>query len=336
MKILITTGIYPPDIGGPAQYAKELNDAFKRAGHTVMVKTYRTEKKLPSGIRHIFFFLKIIPAVLRADTIIILDTLSVGLPTVFAGKIFRRQTIIRTGGDFLWEQYVERTKKKVLFKDFYGTEMNNFSKKERVIFFLTRWTLQHTTKVIFSTEWQRDIFVRAYALDGTKAHIVENFYGSKEVYTKTVQKPIIFVASTRALVWKNHFILEKTFGKVKKTHPEIVLFTDNLPYGPFMEKIKSAYAVILVSLGDISPNMILDAIRLNTPFICTREVGIYDRIKSCGIYVEPLDENAIMNAIERLLNSQMYDEEIKKLRAFTFTHTWDDIAKEFIVIAQKQ
>ncbi|HUD04266.1 MAG TPA: hypothetical protein VMR73_02120, partial [Candidatus Paceibacterota bacterium] len=209
MRILITTGIYPPDIGGPAQYAKELNRAFKRAGHTVVVKTYRTEKHLPSVIRHIFFFFKIISAVLSSDTIIVLDTLSVGLPTVFASKIFGKKTILRTGGDFLWEQYVERTKKKVLFKDFYGTEMNNLSKKERIIFFLTRWTLGHSTKVIFSTQWQKDIFIRAYGLNISKMGIIENYYGIKSLYTKTVEKPFVFVASTRNLVWKNHFILEK-------------------------------------------------------------------------------------------------------------------------------
>src|SRR3989344_8972792 len=58
MKILITTGIYPPKIGGPAQYALNLKESFERMGHFVYIKTFNIENSLPTGIRHIFFFIK--------------------------------------------------------------------------------------------------------------------------------------------------------------------------------------------------------------------------------------------------------------------------------------
>ncbi len=51
MKILICTGIYPPDIGGPAQYADNLKDEFLKQGNAVKILTYKLEKKLPIGIR---------------------------------------------------------------------------------------------------------------------------------------------------------------------------------------------------------------------------------------------------------------------------------------------
>jgi hypothetical protein len=60
MKILIATGIYPPKIGGPAQYALNLKNEFEKMGHGVRVKTYGIEGKLPTGFRHLFFFFKII------------------------------------------------------------------------------------------------------------------------------------------------------------------------------------------------------------------------------------------------------------------------------------
>ena len=55
----------------------------------------------------------------------------------------------------------------------------------------------------------------------------------------------------------------------------------------FMERISRCYAVILASLGDISPNMILDAIRHNKPFILTKETGLYDRLKNIAILLTP-------------------------------------------------
>src|SRR3989338_6966992 len=165
MRIFIATGIYPPKIGGPAQYAQNLKEALEKLGHRVAVKTYGIEDKLPTGVRHLFLFFKIILNVLKSDIVFALDTFSVGLPSVLACKIFNKKGIIRTGGDFLWEQYVERTKRKVLFRDFYQTEKDNFSFKEKIIFKLTKWTLKNTSKIIFSTSCQRDIFVKAYEIE---------------------------------------------------------------------------------------------------------------------------------------------------------------------------
>lgn len=142
----------------------------------------------------------------------------------------------------------------------------------------------------------------------------------------------VFVASTRDLKWKNIDVLRKVVGKVCQTN-NIELFTQNLVFGEFMKKIKLSRAVVLVSLGDISPNMILDAIRLNKPFICTKEVGIYDRIKDAGIFVDPLNEDEIERAILQLLDKEGYEKAKDKVKNFNFTHTWERIAEEFISIS---
>lgn len=331
--ILITTGIYPPKIGGPAQYAKNLKESFEKRGLEVSIKTYTIEDKLLTGIRHIVFFLKIIPKIIFSNVIFTLDTYSVGFPSVLAGKIFGKKVIVRTGGDFLWESYVERTNKKVLLKNFYDNEKYNFSTKEKIIFLLTKWTLKNANSIIFSTEWQRDIFVRSYSLDVNKTCVVENYYGPKEADEDYSSKE--FVASTRKLVWKNLGLLENIFNELKSSYPNLILFSKNLPYQEFIEKIKVSYAVILVSLGDISPNMIMDAIRFNKPFICTKEIGIYNRIKDAGIFVDPLNEQEIKQAILELLTEDGYKKAKEKVRNFQFVHTWEQITDEFLVVANK-
>lgn len=332
MKILITTGIYPPKIGGPAEYAKNLKEAFEKLGYEATVKTFGIENYLPSGLRHLLFSFKMIPSAFFSDAVFAFDTFSTGLPSVLIARIFGRKCVIRTGGDFLWEQYIERTKKKVLLKNFYKAEKNNFSPKEKAIFAITKWTLLNASRVVFSTEWQRGIFADAYGLPKEKTSIIENFYGPKEFDFDFESK--IFVGSARNIFLKNLDDLEKIFGKIKKNHKEANLFTKNLPFDEFTEKIKNCYAVIAVSISEVSPNIILDAIRFNRPFICTKEVGIYERIKEAGIFIDPLNEDEIEEAVLNLLDEENYKRAKEKVRKFKFLHLWDDIAGEFITILE--
>ena len=333
MKIFIATGIYPPDIGGPAQYAKNLESVWKSQGHLVTVKFFSFERKLPSGIRHLWYFSKILPQVFRADRIFILDTLSVALPTFFAARIFGKKTIIRTGGDFLWESYVERTGDLVLFRNFYKTSLGKLSSKERFIFKLTRFLLERTDLVIFSTIWQRDIFTEAYGLNPKKLSVVENYYGEKASSFAPSHKN--FVAGTRALQWKNLSRLGEAFSIVHRKDKSVNCDYENLPFEAFMAKISHSYAVVLVSLGDISPNLILDAIRYGKPFIVTSETGLSERIKSCAIFVDPENANDIAEKILWLSDPKNYEEQRKKVQAFSYTHLWNDIAQEFLVLAER-
>lgn len=329
MRILITTGIYPPQIGGPAQYSYNLSKSLREEGFDVKVKTYGLENYLPTGIRHIYFFLKIIPSIFQSDFCITLDTFSVGFPSVLAGKLLRKKVIVRTGGDFLWEKYLERTKNKILFKNFY-IEKRNFSIKEKIIFKLTKWTLKNSDAIVFSTEWQRKVWFTPYDLSRTKTFIIENFYGGKINSNDSDQK--IFLGSSRRIQFKNLDLLKEAFNKAKELDSQISLDLENYKYDEFLEKIKNCYSVILVSLGDISPNFITDAMRFNKPFILTKENGINDRIGDIALLVDPLNISEIAEKITWLSKSENYKIQKRKIEGFNFTHSWKEIAKEFISV----
>ncbi|MEK7390671.1 MAG: glycosyltransferase family 4 protein [Patescibacteria group bacterium] len=353
-KILICTGIYPPQIGGPAQYAKETADEFRRQGHKVKVLKYNLERKLPTLVRHELFFWRTLFYLWRmrgagdssdigdmADTdfVLALDTFSVGWPAVTAAKIAGKKILIRTGGDFLWESYVERTGDLILLKDFYAKNRGNWNWKERIIFEITKWTLQNASAVIFSTEWQRKIFEQAYGLAPGKNFIVENFYGRKltggELPT-VARKNRTFIAGVRNLKWKNLERLKHAFEEAVRIEPTINLDLSNAPYEQFLAKIQAAYAVILVSLGDISPNMILDAIRANTPFILTRETGLYERLKDIGLFADPENIEDIKEKILYLADVANYRIVKEKIENFNFTHSWGQICDEILAVAGKK
>ncbi len=333
MRILIATGIYPPDIGGPAQYAKNLEAVWTKQGHEVRVKFFEFERKLPSGLRHAWYFFKILPAVLGADFILVLDTFSVAIPAVCAARLFGKKVLLRTGGDFLWESYVERTGDLVLFRNFYKTSLGKLSAKERFVFNCTRWVLSSVDALIFSTAWQRDIFAEPYRLDLKKTYVVENYFGPKEPSFPPETKN--FIAGTRPLKWKNSERLALAFAKVREKEETLVYDNTTAPFESFMEKLSHAYAVVLASLGDISPNLILDAIRHNKPFIVTRETGLYERIKECALFVDPENVDDIAEKIFWLSDSSHYEEQKRKVESFSFTHTWEQIAAEILELCQK-
>lgn len=333
MKILIATGIYPPDIGGPAQYAKNLETVWRRAGHQVAVAYFGLVRKWPTGLRHLLYALSLLPKVAAADFVLALDTFSVGLPAVLVSRLLGKKIIIRTGGDFLYEWHVERTGDLVLLREFYQTRMNRLSAKERLVFLLTRFAVRHCRKLVFSTHWQKKIWQAPYRLREAQCAVIENYYGPKEPSFPPPEKN--FVSATRPLMWKNSGRVAEAFLKAKLKHASLIHDETTVPFEKFMDKIARCYAVILVSLGDISPNMILDALRYDKPFILTRETGLYDRLKDVGIFVDPEDIDAIVEKIIWLADDQNYQTAKRKIEQFTFTHTWEQIAREFLAVYRK-
>ena len=339
MRILIASGIYPPDIGGPAQYARNLYETWKRQGHDVKVAAYRWERAFPPLVRHILYFLKIIRKGWNADIVLVLDTWSAAVPAMYACKLMRKKYVVRTGGDFLWESYVERTGDMVLFRDFYSTSLTKLAGKEPLVFNLGGESLRRAHRVIFSTEWQKNIFESAYSLDITRSRIVENYCGDREDFVEPENR--MFVAGTRPLKWKNVEMLKEAFleaqNEVKRLNlPPIELDCGKAVYDSFVEKIRRSYAVVLVSIGDISPNMIFDAVRTGTPFIVTEENGITNRIKEAAVFVDPLDKKDIVNKIVWMADPANRAAQAKKVQAISFRHSWEDIAGEIVKIAQER
>lgn len=332
-KILICTGIFPPQIGGPAQYAKSVADEFKAQGHTVKVLTYNLERKLPTLIRHELFFWRTLFSLGGVDFLFILDTFSVGWPAIAAAKLLGKKTIIRTGGDFLWESYVERTEDLVLLRDFYDTRRGDFNWKEKIIFQITKWTIEDASAIIFSTDWQRKIFEKGYDIEPSKNFVIENFYGGKlESFLPSANT---FISSGRHLKVKNYDRLKTAFALAREEDPMISLKIEPLRHDKFIEEIKSCYAVIVPSISDISPNVILEAIRHNKPFILTKETGLYEKLKNVALFVDPENIEDIKEKILNLTDPTYYHAQKEKVESFNFVHEWKDICLEILEVYKK-
>jgi glycosyltransferase involved in cell wall biosynthesis len=331
MRIVIATGIYPPDIGGPAYYAKGLEESLRAMGHTVETVVYGDLRNIPMGLSHLKYLFRIWPKLKNADAVIALDTASVAIPAWLAAKLHGVRFIIRTGGDFVWEHYLERTHNLVPLKYFYD-EIRDFSAKEHLVFALTRFVARHST-VVFSTEMQRDVWLHPYGLKKEHTHIIGNAVDVPLQSGAPAAKN--FLWCVRDIAMKNGAHVRAAFAKAKEQYLEIILEEGQVPKAELLERMKSCYAVILPSVTEISPNYILDALRFKKPFIMDKYSGFADWLSPYGIVVDPLDENDIAEAIQRLASKEGYDDAVQRVSTFSYVRSYGDIAADFVHIIKE-
>ncbi|MCR4325941.1 MAG: glycosyltransferase family 4 protein [Patescibacteria group bacterium] len=331
MRIIIATGVYPPEIGGPALYAKELAHALEKRRHDVRVVLYGGLKRLPIGIRHALYTLKLLWYATRSDAIIAFDTFSVGFPATLAHMLTRTPLVVRIGGDAVWEMYVERTKDLLPLPEMYR-HRERWNWKERAAFRISRFVLRRC-RAAFSSEWLRDIWQKEYALDIARISVIENAILQK--LAPLAPKKKNFILYSRDIALKNIAAFTRAFAEAKKEYTDIELETGTLPHAELAERMRSCYAVALPSISDITPNYIIDSIRCGKPFLLTKYSAYAQRFGEYGVIVDPLDEADMARGIEKLADPEHYELLRMKIAIFNEVRTYDDIAREFLTLITK-
>jgi glycosyltransferase involved in cell wall biosynthesis len=120
MRIVILTGIFPPEIGGPAIYTERLARELSKKGNHVKIITYGKSKgdypfkvvyiskKWPKVLRHIIFFIKTLKESAGSDLIYAQNLFSVGIPGLMVSKILKKKFVAKIVGDYVWEKSLIR------------------------------------------------------------------------------------------------------------------------------------------------------------------------------------------------------------------------------------
>lgn len=336
-RILIATGIYPPDLGGIAKIATLFKENLERLGYGVSVIAYgerpsdeiiRTTRALPTGLRHLLAFIRALPLVRKCDVIILLDHFSIGLPVAAAARVLRKPYMIRIGGDFLWESHVESKRKEVTLTQF--NRDRNWGMKETAIFRLSRWVMGGAKHVVFTTSWQEQVFKEQYGI--TNASVIENASPLKSEHNEVKRTHEIIYAG-RFLYLKNLARLLRVFQgwkretkntfrlrligegpEKKRLHALIQSYGMNahaslekpMEKRELMRVVQSARAVIVPSFSDVSPNLVLEALSFGVPAVLTTYSG-YQLDQNAGVLrIDPMDEAAIKSALDILSSPKRY------------------------------
>lgn len=250
MKILIATGVYPPEIGGPATYTALLEQELPKCGHWVFVLPFAVSRHLPKFIRHINYAWKLYEKAKDMDVIFAQDVASVGFPALLVARLRRKIFFVRVPGDYAWEQSVLRygvTENIDIFqKKSYGVKVETLRSVQKCV-------TKYADQIITPSNYFKEL-VADWGVDRKKITTIYNGV-DLEVLPIKIDKPTAFtiVSAGRLVPWKGFISL--------------------------LEIVKSNPRWHLVILGDGPERAKLQTL--------IREYGIEDRVNLRGTVTRP-------------------------------------------------
>ena len=190
MRILIITGIFEPEAGGPATYAATLGSKLTQSGVLVTVLTYSILRRYDFDAKYPFRLVRVVRGnrvlnrvrlffeALRlmrdCDIVYTLDWFAAGLPVALVANMLRKKYIVRVGGDYLWEQIcLGSGAEGVSLADFYAKGLYLRS-SYRMPLSVIRYVLGGAAHVVFNSKEQLALYDRFYALAPNKTSVIYN------------------------------------------------------------------------------------------------------------------------------------------------------------------
>jgi len=366
MKILLASGIFLPEAGGPATFAAKFGQELRVQGHEVAVLTFSdsaqhdTDKSFDFPIYRIKrsnkimnywrYFWKVKKLASGFDVVYALDHISAGFPAAMACQRLQKPFFVRVGGDFLWERYVENVGAITLGR-YYEQALY---KSDNFRFSMANYVFSIAKKIIFTTQWQKNIFEKYYQIDKQKIELVKNaqplLLGQKHA---PENKEIIFAGRLNS---KNNISnLLSAWKKIDNADFKLVIIGSGPQQNNIAEDIKNVsnaelisnmnqeqlhlrmsecYLMIFPSLSDISPNLMLEAISLGVPFISTDQLG-FEWVKSVARLFDPQDADQMAEAIRETFDESVYQKYSDKLRELKYDYQYSQAVEDTISIFKK-
>lgn len=231
--ILIATGIFSPDIGGPASYAYTLATRLSEKEQVTVVtyssvwsfsqdltlpfKVIRVWTRWPKGLKHLIFFIRMLQHAGLHRTIYALNAVSAGVPARLAARIYKKKFIVKIVGDSAWERAIGTGKTSLL--------LNDFQKSARRGWIAMLHTIQfqvckgaHT--IIVPSDYLCQI-VHGWGIPENKIKVIYNGtdFVSSELSKEEARKKLgltgnVILSAGRLVPWKGFRMLIKILPKI--------------------------------------------------------------------------------------------------------------------------
>jgi len=248
MKILIITGIYPPDIGGPAQHCCRLKKELETRGNRVSVFTYGKQlsddnengvMRISRNSNWLLRQIKAARAIIKVGTksdIIYVNGLD--LPVFLASFFLKKpKKIMRIVRDFAWE-YGQRNLNLKSSVDSFQSENKSFLlsilRKIQIL------TINKMDKTIVPSNYLKKI-ISGWSIDEKKITVLKNAYKppDKQGGGEYKKKEHTLLTIGRFVPWKRIDGLIKMFSELSEDYKLIIIGEG--PQEKYLENLISAF-----------------------------------------------------------------------------------------------
>lgn len=316
-KILIATGLYPPESGGPATYSRLIEERLPAHGFDVSVLPFRAVRHLPKIFRHSAYFFKVLQS--DAHIVYALDTVSVGLPSALASKLSGKKFLVRVPGDYAWEQGRQRFG---VTDEIEAFQTKKYSFGVECLRTIQKFVVNRAQVVIVPSD-----FMLRIVSGWTNPSKVHRIYTSIELpppyeLPKNLPEGFVVLSIARPVPWKGLDGLKRATERESAWTLKIV---NDLPYKEAMGWIKAASVFVINSTYEGLSHLLVEAMSLGTPVIATRVGGnpelITDGID--GILIEPKNDDELYAAIKKVADDNQATE--------TRVHAAQEKVKQFSI-----
>ena len=364
MRILVATGIYPPQIGGPATYSKLIYDELPKRGVEVEIASFGEFIDRPWGIRHALYFKSLLEKSTEVDLIYAQDPVSVGLPALFVSQIRGKALVVKIVGDYAWEQGRQRFAVTDSLDDF-STQYDSYAWQVKLLKKIQKYVADGATAIITPSEYLKSIITN-WGVDSSKVAVIYNgFHMDKMDKTPSVLRRAlglsgkVIVSVGRLVPWKGMTLLIEAFAQVREVitdarlvivgdGPEMdslkskvenlklsdsVVFTGRLEQKKAFEYVKASDVFALNTSYEGFSHQLLETMALGTPIVTTPVGGNVEVIRheENGLLATLNDKDSFVREMSRLLSDDTFASRLAKkakkdVMAFTDSVMLDRLA----------
>lgn len=335
MRVVVVTGIYPPDHGGPASYVPAICNSIIDKGHQVigvvtlsddlqMAKeqnsfpVYRVLRSKKKPLR-LYKVISIIWRLSRDADLVYLNGLV--LEGVLACKILRRKKIaIKVVGDLVWER-AQNDKINVNLEEFQRTRIGF---KYEILKKLQSWYTRKADLIITPSHYMAKI-ITLWGIPSEQIKVIHN--GIEAEVPKGIRKKadydVVVVGRLIPLKRIPHVVeicaKNKWSMRIIGDGPErqtletlasnisngIISFSGSIRKDEVPAAIATGKILVLNSIHETFPHVLLEAKSVGVAVVATNVGGIPEMVHDGldGLLVFPDDASALESAIQSLLDN---------------------------------
>lgn len=347
MKIVIVSGIWPPDVGGPASHAPEAAAELLARGHEVEVVTNAdrapapepypvrwVSRRLPRGARHLAAVLLVAHHARRAD--VVYSTGMVGR-SALGSALARTPLVQKLTSDPTYERSVRY--------GIYGGALDAFQRARglrlRALRAARNAALRRATRIVTPSRSLRDLAVR-WGLEPDRIDVLPNpveppdrlderealrqrhgLSGPTLVFAGrlSVQKAVDVALEALTRLEGVDLVLAgdgPDAAKLRVRAHELGLngrarFLGPQPRTTVFELLRAADAVVLSSKWENFPHVLVESLAVGTPVVATETGGVGEIVRDGenGLLVPPDDAEALAAALARYLGDTALQQRLR-------------------------